>query len=572
MTTFFRQGLALALVVALAAGVAQPSRAEGSLAGAYLAARQAVQSNDFDEASEYFFRALDLDPGNPRLLENAVLAAVAAGEFERAITAARRLDEAGVESRMGQIVLLAHAIAESRFAEARASLEDRPRAGQLVDGLITAWAYLGEGRVEDALSAFDTVAETGGLRTFGLYHKALALATVGDFEGAEEILSGAAGEDLRLTRRGTLARLQILSQLQRFDTASEVIEARFGADPEADIVALRAAVAAGESVPFDVARNPTEGVAEVFYTVAGALQSEASDSFMLGFARMAQYLRPGHADAVLMVAELLERMDQHDLATRAYDRIPREAAQYPAAQVGRAEALYRSGETDAALELLAQLARALPEAVEVHNARGDLLRNEGRFGEAASAYDRAVALISEPEQRHWIVYYARGISYERTGDWDAAEADFRQALELNPGQPHALNYLGYSMLEMGINLDEALDMIQRAVEAEPSNGYITDSLGWAQYRLGQYEEAVGTMERAVELEPADPIINDHLGDVYWAVGRVREAEFQWRRALSLGPAEDLDMDRIRRKLEIGLDRALEEEGAEPLERITADGG
>ena len=137
------------------------------------------------------------------------------------------------------------------------------------------------------------------------------------------------------------------------------------------------------------------------------------------------------------------------------------------------------------------------------------------------------------------------------------------ALQLNPEEPHVLNYLGYSLVERREKLDEALDMIERAVAAEPDNGYITDSLGWAFYRLGRYEEAVPVMERAVELASTDPVINDHLGDVYWAVGRVREAEFQWRRALSYAPSDDLDLDRVRRKLEVGLDQVLIDEGAEP---------
>jgi Flp pilus assembly protein TadD len=115
------------------------------------------------------------------------------------------------------------------------------------------------------------------------------------------------------------------------------------------------------------------------------------------------------------------------------------------------------------------------------------------------------------------------------------------------------------MVEKQENLDEALAMIESAVKGQPDDGYITDSLGWVLYRLGRYEEAVAPMLRAVELTPDDPVINDHLGDVLWMVGRQREAEFQWRRALSFGPTDDLDMDRIRKKLEVGLDEVLAEE-------------
>jgi Flp pilus assembly protein TadD len=184
------------------------------------------------------------------------------------------------------------------------------------------------------------------------------------------------------------------------------------------------------------------------------------------------------------------------------------------------------------------------------------------------AYDRALEFTEDGARSEWFLHYARGISHEREKNWDNAEADFRAALALNPDQPQVLNYLGYSLVERKEKLDEALDMIERAVAAQPQSGYIVDSLGWVLYRLGRYEEAVEHMERAVALMPVDPVVNDHLGDVYWAVGRYREADFQWKRALSFIDPEDTDGEadpvRIRRKIDVGLDLVLDEEGAPPL--------
>ncbi len=182
-------------------------------------------------------------------------------------------------------------------------------------------------------------------------------------------------------------------------------------------------------------------------------------------------------------------------------------------------------------------------------------------------------MSDSPIQSQWFSYYARGISHERLGDWPNAEADFRMALELNPGQPQVLNYLGYSMVENNINLDEALEMIEDAVAARPDSGFIVDSLGWVLYRLGRFEEAVGHMERATELMPVDPVVNDHLGDVYWSVGRKTEAQFQWMRALSFiddSTAADAKPDRIRAKLSQGLDAVLAEEGEKTLQ-VANDG-
>ena len=199
---------------------------------------------------------------------------------------------------------------------------------------------------------------------------------------------------------------------------------------------------------------------------------------------------------------------------------------------------------------------------------GDVLRDQNNYSDAIPSYDRALELVPEDSRRRWFIHYARAIAHERLDHWELAEADFRAALELNPDQPQVLNYLGYSMVEKQINLDEALEMIERAVAARPDSGFIVDSLGWVLFRLGRYSEAVEHMETAVALMPVDPVVNDHLGDVYWSVGRTREAEFQWSRALSFVDPEDTDgeadPDRIRRKLESGLDAVLEAEGAEPL--------
>ena len=182
---------------------------------------------------------------------------------------------------------------------------------------------------------------------------------------------------------------------------------------------------------------------------------------------------------------------------------------------------------------------------------GDLLRGKDRFAEAEAAYTRAIQRLPKVERSDWRLLYARGITYERTKRWPQAEADLLKALELEPDQPFVLNYLGYSWVDQGLNLDRAKAMLHRAVELRPDDGFIVDSLGWAYYRLGESDKAVTYLERAVELEPGDPVLNDHLGDVYWRVGRQREARFQWQRALTFKPEPDA-VAAIQAKLANGL--------------------
>jgi len=231
--------------------------------------------------------------------------------------------------------------------------------------------------------------------------------------------------------------------------------------------------------------------------------------------------------------------------------VPVDDPQYLAVQLAKANALARSGDVSDAVASLQNLARERPESVLVHSALGDQFRREEQFEQAEAAYTRAIDLLGTIEERHWVLLYTRAITLERLGEWERAEPEFRRVLEFVPDEPQVLNYLGYSLIDKGLKLDEALGMIERAVEAEPDSGYIVDSLGWAYYRLGRYDEAVPVMERAVELMPTDPILNDHLGDVYWAVGREREARFQWRRALSFAPHPDMDVEQVLRKIEEG---------------------
>jgi Flp pilus assembly protein TadD len=216
-----------------------------------------------------------------------------------------------------------------------------------------------------------------------------------------------------------------------------------------------------------------------------------------------------------------------------------------------AEELEQLEATEEAVAELEGLAELRPDRFEPLFRLGNMLRGKERFAAAAAAYDRAIERVAEPRREHWAMFYFRGIARERSEDWLHAEADFLQALDLEPEQPFVMNYLAYSWIEKKLHLDRAKAMLVRAVELRPDDGYIVDSLGWVYFRLGEYRKGVTYLERAVELRSQDPVINDHLGDAYWRVGRHQEARFQWRRALSLGP-EEAEAPIIEKKIDAGL--------------------
>jgi len=566
--------MSTAVAMTFSVSVGAPQAFAQSVSGAYLAGRQATSQNDFSNASTYFVKALARDRTNPELMEGAVSSLLALGEIQKAVPIAKAIEQLELRSQTASMVLFADLVMNQDFDGVIARAGDNGGIGPLVDTLVSAWAKLGQGQAAAAFEEFDVVAEQPGMSGFATYHKALAFAVVGDFEGANNLFSSSNADGASATRRGAMARAEVLSQLDRNADAVQSLRLAFGdaTDPELD--ALLEALEAGTIVPFTHATSASDGIAEVFYSLAGALRGEADADYTLLYARLAYSLRPDHIDALLLSAELLEELGQFDLAIDAYKKVPRTDTASHAAELGRAAALRSSGKPDAAIEVLAQLARRFPDMAIVHSTLGDALRNQDEFVDAVAFYDRALELVPEGSRGRWFIHYARAISHERLDNWEQAEADFRAALDLNPDHPQVLNYLGYSMVEKQINLAEALDMIERAVAARPDSGFIVDSLGWVLYRLGRYDEAVAHMERAVELMAVDPVVNDHLGDVYWAVGRKREAEFQWSRALSfVDPTEvdgEADPDRMRRKLEIGLDAVLLEEGAEPLKVANDD--
>nr|WP_174825022.1 tetratricopeptide repeat protein [Ruegeria arenilitoris] len=562
-----------ALAVFLATAAVVPVHADSG-AGSYLAGRQAIYESDYKAAEEYYSKALIFDPGNTKLKESVLLARVALGDVERALPIAEDMEANEQPNQAARMVVSAKLVSDGKFDELLARDPENQGVGPLVDGLMTAWAHLGKGEMTKAMAQFDEVAQQDGLREFALYHKALALASVGDFEGAEAIFAADDSIVARFSRRAALARVEVLSQLNRNDEALQFLENVFAAGSDPSIESYVDTLSAGGTLPFTHVGSATEGVAEVFFSVGAALNTEAAHDYVLLYARIATYLRPDHIDAILLSAELLEQLSQYDLAAEAYRKVPTDSSDFHAAELGRAEILAQSGKPDAAIEVLENLAARQPNLPSVHVALADLQRRQENYAAAVTSYDRAIELTETGSGGNWFLHYARGICHERLKAWDKAEADFRRALELNPDQPQVLNYLGYSLVERQEKLEEALDMIERAVAIQPDSGYIVDSLGWVLFRLGRYDEAVEHMERAVELMAVDPVVNDHLGDVYWAVGRTREADFQWRRALSFIDPEDTDgeadPDRIRRKLEVGLDAVLAEEGAAPLKVANGD--
>lgn len=556
------------MLTALILGMAGPVSAQNMDAGAYLAANSAQMQSDFRSADDWYGRALKADPKNPDILANAMVAALSLGDIPRSAAMAQTLIDLGIKSQNIALARLVDRAMQADYAGILADQKAGVSVGILMDDLAAAWANVGLGQMSDALAVFDKIIATPGIEGFGLYHKALALAQAGDFEGSAQIFAGKLGS-FTMSRRGALAYAKVLSQLDRGEEAAAILEKGFDVGNDAEVADLIAQLRAGQAVALTGLMDAKDGLAESFLGLASALDQENDDGFALLHSRAALALRPNDAESILATASLLTELKQPDFAAEIYGMIPKTDPAFRNAEMGRAGAEFDADRPDAAVKVLSDLAETFPKDPDIRLALGNAQRRTKSYEGAVKTYDTAIALLPPPSANHWPVYFGRGISYQELGNFDLAEADMRMALKLNPDQADVLNYLGYSLVDRGIKLDEAMEMIKRAVAARPDSGYIVDSLAWAYFRLGKYAEALAPMEKASLLEPVDPIVTDHLGDVYWANGRKREAEFQWHRALSYEPTEK-DAARIRKKLEIGLDAVLAAEGAPPLVKSAND--
>ena len=565
MLKFLPHSIFLLIILSIAGMV----RAEISFGG-YLAGRHALSAKDFDAASTYLSRAIEDDLENPELLNGLISVQVSLGDIGAAKISSDNLDLLGVQTQLSNMVKIAIQLRNRDFDNAKQQIENEQGINPLLDKIVTGWAFADEGNFENAETIFDEIGKGSSLAQFSQMQKASMLAAYGRYESALNTIENLEKNSNRISIDARALKVQLLLKLDNKEEATEYFSKIFGDGVNSDAANLRMQV---EDHPnaysIEESLSLEAGIAYAFYAIADILKDDADPNTALLYVRLAQYLNENSQKAILLAADLMEQMGQYDLAVEEYAKISPSSSYFLSSELGRVGALRDGGKTEAALEVLYYLSREFSDIGIVHNSLGDFLRREERYSEAKIAYDRAVDIYRENNNVSWVVLYARGITHERLQEWDKAESDFRNALTINPDQANVLNYLGYSLIDRGEKLDEAMTMIEKAVSLQPESGYIVDSLAWGLFKLGQYETAIPHMEKAAELMPVDPIVTDHLGDLYWAVGRQLEAKFQWRRALSFDP-ELKDATRIREKLRIGLDRVLVNEGLKPTSELYAN--
>ncbi len=553
----FSAGLFSAVATSMAATspTDEPSPQElgASQPGNYLAALIASADRDTASAEAYYREALRIDPRNPDLLERTFAAALSNGDEQSADILAERLLTQDPTNNLARLATAVHAIEQGQYAVARAQLATGdPRSRDVTTGLLIAWCYAGQDDLRRALDTLDRIRDPS-VAAFRDYNAGLIFEQLGNSTEARRRLKSAYEAD-KNTLRFADAYARFLAAHGDVEGAKRVYRDFSTLAPHHPVVERALADLDAGRVLGPLVRGPKEGAAEVLYGLGAAGGRQGDELPALIYLRLSLYLRPSSDLTAVTLASLFERMKQSQQAIAAYQQVPATSPFHEDADIQTALLLDGMGKADEAMQRMTEIVAARPNDVDALSSLAGLQRSAKKYAEAATTYDRAIAAVGVPQRENWTLFYFRGICFERDKQWPKAEADFKKALELYPDQPLVLNYLGYSWVDQGMNLEEAFKMLRRAVELQPDDGYIVDSLGWAHFKLGQFAEAAETLERAIALKPADPVLNDHLGDAYWRVNRRTEAHFQWYHARDMGP-EPEDLPGILKKIEFGLPEA-----------------
>ncbi len=529
-------------------------------AGSYLAARHASVERDATSAAAFYRSALRTDPKNNELLDRAFISSLADGDIDEAVKLAERILVIDKSNRVARLVVGVRDLKAKKYAAAQTNINQSVRGPitDLVATLLGAWASYGAGDTKTAISNIDKLAGPEWYPIFKDLHAGLIY-------------------DLANKQKDAGARYERAFKLD--DSALRVVDAygRWTSRNKDDAAALAIyenfnkklarhplvlegirETKAGKKLPALV-DNPQAGAAEALYGIGASLTRRGGEDLALVYLQLALYLKPDHSLALLSLADLYESVKKPAMAIKVYERMPANSALKRNAMIQQATNLDAADRSDEGIKILKDVTASDPKDLEAIMALGNIERARKKFADCADTYTKGIDVVAaNGDKPNWVYHYFRGICLERSKQWAKAEVDMKKALELQPEQPHVLNYLGYSWIDQGINLDDAMKMIKRAVEQRPDDGYIVDSLGWAYYRIGNYEDATKHLERAIDLKPEDPTINDHLGDAYWRVGRKFEAHFQWQHAKDLKPeAEELP------KIQAKMDKCLPTGGEKP---------
>lgn len=516
----------------------------------FLSARYAGMVNDPEAAAEYYREAWERAPESADLLDRSALSFLIAGDPEAAADVARSAqDEVLAEASFAILALVADEVSTGNRRRALRLLEDSDLgAMQGIGRAVRVWLVAYRDREKALVMLERGDRSLGPAASYDPCLQGLILASAGDDERALETFDLAFGECAEIAVVASV-HLQAAYTAKGRDHALAVLERLpAGVRDSLEVRPIAAALRRGDEIePRQLAIN--EGAALGLYIAASAAGADINPQLGAVFFQLMRRIDPASDFAKVLLADAHFALDRYQVADGYADAVSSKSIYASRARWERARALIALEQKDEALKALRDLGgqnlnRDLALRV------GDAFRLLKAPREAEAIYTRLIE-IDMADAPDWRPLLGRAAAFNEMEMWDRAEADLLAALEIDPDQPEILNFLGYGWIDQGRNVEAGFDLIRKAIAQRPRSGYIIDSLGWAHYRMGQYEDAARELERAAELTPDDPEIIDHLGDAYWRTGRRLEAGFEWSRALTLDPDAEMAAS-LREKLAGGL--------------------
>lgn len=525
--------------------------------GSYLAARVAHLRQDLNTAADYYINSIKLGADKPEIIGQTYVLLTSEGRIAEAAQYAKESLKQGDKGNFVYFVIMTDELQKNNYEQALSALEtihDKVYKKSIVP-LFSSWIYAAEGNKKEALKQLDVLKKDKVLLSLYYMHSGMINDYFNDVAAAKDAFDTVVkNENIELSYRS----MQIISNFYiragKKEEAVALVKKYYDENPKAKMMEslYNQTVAADEKTIAKIIDTPQKGEAEAIFNVGTIFKGYQADISQV-FTALALYLNPQHDVALVSMAELLENNQRAYDAVKKYEQIPSQSPIYFMAQLKIAGIYVDKHQYEAGMDTLKALQKKYPENYVVLFQAGEVNRITNHYEKAIKLYKKAIEAHPQSAENDWMIYYALGIAYERNNDADNAESALLTALKLSHRHPLVLNYLGYYWLEHNKNINEALFMIFDAFSQSPEDGHILDSLGWALYRMGEFNGSIKVLEKASEYLPANAIVCDHLGDAYWQVGRKAEAKFQWQHALTLKEDSDiLDKNAIKSKINNGI--------------------
>ncbi len=528
--------------------------------GSYLAGRIAHYRQDFDSAAEYYMKTAQKDPNNAALLNRTFLMLASQGRIAEAAQYAETAKAKGDTNDFIAVIIAADKVKQQNYDEAIKIIKTNtsPLYSRLITPFVKAWAYTGQNQYSKAIASLDVIKGEKGLEAMYHFHAGM----IRDYFDKPDLARKHFDAIVNDTKMDMSVRtLEVVCNfyLRNGEKDKAVALSAKYANTTPPVEILQRINQNVINTPVETASpliiSPQAGLSEALFNIAAIIKnnSEILD-FSHIFIRLAIYENPHNDLARILLGNILEIREMYADAIAVYDEIPETSNAYYIAQYKKASDLRSLNDYKASELLLKGLAIDYPNDYQLLLDLGDTLRLQDKYQEALKYYNKVLKQNPRLAGSMWQIYYALGITYERMGDWNKAEQNLQKALQINPDNLLVQNYLGYSWLKQGRNTEQAFSYIVSAYNQASFNSSIIDSLGWAFYRLGMYNQAISYLEKAVDNDPSNALINEHLGDAYWMGGRKNEARFQWNHALTLkDDSGEVKPEEIKQKLANGID-------------------